>query len=144
MAKIKLVADVQMRVLVVEDNEELCQAIEHDLTKNSFDVVCVNRGTDAIKMLQSEEFDLVLCDWRLPDLGGLDLLGYVKQQLGTPFVLMTGFSDFIDKQDAYTSGASVFLSKPFNSTTLHAAIAKAMGLEEGTAEPLHELLKRKA
>jgi DNA-binding response OmpR family regulator len=130
----KLAADVRLKILVVDDDMDLGQVIESDLVKNGFEVVCVSRGVEAHSLLQKEKFDLVLCDWRLPDLGGLDLLGFVQQQLGIPFVLMTGFSDFIDKQAANCSGATAFLSKPFNSSALHAAIAQALG-GNGTASP---------
>jgi DNA-binding response OmpR family regulator len=141
MPKMKLVADVHLKVLVVEDNQELGDALERDLVEAGFEVNCVNSGIEARDLLQTEEFDLVLCDWRLPDFGGLDLLGFVRQQLGIPFVLMTGFSDFIDKQDVYSSGAAVFLSKPFDRSVLHSAISRALGLEGDLMKPLVEILK---
>lgn len=141
MPTMKLLANVQLKVLVVEDNLELAEAIQYDLSQVGFDVVCVYTGFEARNAIQEEEFDLILCDWRLPDFGGLDVLGFVKQNYEIPFILMTGFSDFIDKQDAYTSGASVFLSKPFNRTALHVALAEALGLDPKDMHPLNSVLK---
>ncbi|MEQ1878684.1 MAG: response regulator [Bdellovibrionia bacterium] len=142
MPKMKLIADVNIKVLVVEDDMELASMIEHDLHKAGFEVVTVGRGIEARDVLQEEEFDLVICDWKLPDFGGLDLLGFVRQRYGIPFVLMTGFSDFIQSQDVYESGAAVFLSKPFNRTVLHSAVSQALGLEAAATVSLQEVLKR--
>ena len=131
-----------MRILVVEDNIELSEVIEKDLFEAGFDVVVANSGIEARQLLLESDFDLVLSDWKLPGVGGLDLLGFVRQKVGIPFVFMTGFAEDIETEDVYTSGATVFLAKPFDGKTLHAAVSKALGLQEAMSLPLQELLKR--
>ncbi len=116
----------QLKILLVEDNKDFREILESDLSSAGYEVLSAVDGVSAREALEAEEVDIILCDWKMPVISGLDLLGYVRQRFNTPFVLMTGFSDFIEQSDVYASGAAVFLPKPFHRADLLAALNKAL------------------
>jgi len=121
-------ADVeeQRRILVVEDDVDLLASIDDCLTAAGYAVAGVTNGLRAQEVLENYTFDLILSDWRVPDFGGIDLLCFVRQFEKTPFILMTGFTDFIAQGDIYQSGASGFLPKPFNQEDLILTISTCL------------------
>ncbi|HEX4925131.1 MAG TPA: response regulator, partial [Bdellovibrionales bacterium] len=106
------------RILIVEDDVEFRDVLAECLVDAGYEVETTDNGLTARRLLELYGFDLVLSDWRMPGFGGLDLLCYVKQHLRTPFILMTGFGDFLAPSDVYESGAVSFLPKPFDRRDL--------------------------
>jgi DNA-binding NtrC family response regulator len=118
------------KILIVEDDPDFREAVEHALCKSGFYVVGTGSGSRARELLKKMQFDLILSDWKVPDFCGIDLLCYVQQHLKTPFVLMTGFAGFIEQQDVYQSGAAAFLNKPFSQEDLLLTIETCFNLAE--------------
>lgn len=100
------------KILIVEDDEFLSDLIRDCLSANNHEVCAVGTGEDALKQLESETYSVVLLDWQLPDMEGLDVLKTYKQNNGTAKVVMlTGMRGRQD--DGMESGADGFLTKPF-------------------------------
>jgi DNA-binding NtrC family response regulator len=132
----------QKRILLVEDDLEFLDTLESYLISVGFEVETAGNGLKARKMLEENEYDLVVSDWRVPELGGIDLLYFVQQHLGLPFVLMTGFSDFLKDDDIKEVGATAFLSKPFSPEDLLITIENSLNVRrtnKGNPEDYSEL-----
>jgi two-component system, NtrC family, response regulator HydG len=114
------------RILIVEDDLDFRDALADYLVDAGYEVETVDNGLLARNLIMQTKFDLIVSDWRLPDFAGIDLLCYVRQHLDIPFVLMTGFSDFINAEDVYESGAVAYLPKPFDRRDLIMTIESAL------------------
>ncbi len=102
-----------MRVLIIEDEESLRGAIEARLTKEDIDVVGVGTGQEALDLLGSEEFDVVVTDLRLPDIDGIEIIRKVREtDAETPFLLMTAYASVRTAVNALKAGAADYLMKP--------------------------------
>ncbi|MDD5718863.1 MAG: response regulator, partial [Candidatus Krumholzibacteria bacterium] len=104
------------QILVVDDEPELCRALDKLLTRNGYSVLTALDGEQALAILRQHDVHLVLTDLVMPKMGGLDLLraGRVLSP-GTEFVVITGHGTIEAAVDAMKLGAYDFVEKPFTS-----------------------------
>jgi DNA-binding response OmpR family regulator len=110
------------RVLLVDDDRELCQMLSEYLDAEHFDVKSVHDGSDALSELQNGEFEIVILDVMLPSVGGLDVLRKLGADCTTPILMLTARGDDVDRIVGLELGADDYLSKPFNPRELVARI----------------------
>ena len=110
------------RVLLVDDDRELCQMLSEYLDAEHFDVKSVHDGSDALAELQADEFEIVILDVMLPRLSGLDVLRKLGASYSTPILMLTARGDDVDRIVGLELGADDYLSKPFNPRELVARI----------------------
>src|SRR6202521_1989600 len=110
------------RVLLVDDDRELCQMVSDYLAAEHFDVQSVHDGGDALAELQSGHFEIVILDVMLPSVGGLDVLRKLGAAYTTPILMLTARGDDVDRIVGLELGADDYLSKPFNPRELVARI----------------------
>ena len=110
------------RVLLVDDDRELCQMLSEYLDAEHFDVKSVHDGGDALVELQNGEFEIVILDVMLPSVGGLDVLRKLGADCTTPILMLTARGDDVDRIVGLELGADDYLSKPFNPRELVARI----------------------
>jgi DNA-binding response OmpR family regulator len=110
------------RVLLVDDDRELCQMLSEYLDAEHFDVKSVHDGSDALVELQGGEFEIVILDVMLPSVGGLDVLRKLGADCTTPILMLTARGDDVDRIVGLELGADDYLSKPFNPRELVARI----------------------
>jgi two-component system response regulator AtoC len=116
-----------MRVLIIDDEEYVRLVLEQALREEGCDVVAVAQGEPGIKLLQSQPFDCIITDLRMPGIDGLGVLQWVADhQPGIDVVMLTGHGDVKDAVEAIKQGAWDFLVKdtPFDGTAVKAALAK--------------------
>ena len=118
------------RILVIEDDLQFRQMLEQILVRNSYEPVLVEDANIAQERLKSGSFDLVLSDIKLPQMSGVDLLNWIKENASVPVVLMTGFSDLLESKKAIELGADGFLAKPFKSEELTTVLSSILGKDE--------------
>ncbi len=112
-----------MRVLVVEDEHSLADALAHVLTRNSYSVDTVYDGESGYDNAASGLYDVIVLDIMLPKLNGLELLRRLRgEKIKTPVILLTAKSDVSDKIAGLDCGADDYLAKPFDSGELLARI----------------------
>ncbi len=93
------------------------------LTNEGYEVVEAENGRIAQEILNTgSSFDLVISDIKMPRMTGLELLKWIKSQMRTPVILVTGFSEILKTQEAYDLGADGFLPKPFEPEDIFQAI----------------------
>jgi DNA-binding response OmpR family regulator len=112
----------EARVLLVDDDRELCQMLSEYLTAEHFDVKSVHDGGEALAELQAGEFEIVILDVMLPSVGGLDVLRKLGASYATPILMLTARGDDVDRIVGLELGADDYLSKPFNPRELVARI----------------------
>ena len=123
-----------LRVLVVDDDEEMRSLLRRSLEFDGHHVTERDRGTQVLKTLREEAFDLVILDNRMPGLNGLDLLPILRREFPhVPVLLVTAFGGRQVASSALRLGATSYLEKPFRLGQLRDAIA---GLDPRAAGPV--------
>jgi DNA-binding response OmpR family regulator len=112
----------EARVLLVDDDRELCSMLSEYLHAEHFEVKSVHDGADALTQLQDGEFEIVILDVMLPNVGGFDVLRKLGASYTTPILMLTARGDDVDRIVGLELGADDYLSKPFNPRELVARI----------------------
>ena len=129
-------------LLLVEDNEDLL-ALMVKLLEREYSVYTAHNGKEAIRMIESNDIDLIVSDVMMPEMNGVELCRYVKGNFDIchiPIILLTAKNKEEDRIEAYESGADGFLSKPFNLSLLHARIKNLLRGKERTARDFKKQL----
>jgi DNA-binding NtrC family response regulator len=115
------------KVLVVDDDEELCRLIEAQLSQRRHQVSYTNRADEALKLLQNHDFDVTLADVQMAGMSGLALCEQIAtNRPDVPVIVMTGFGSMETAIDAIRAGAHDFITKPFEAEALSHAIQRAL------------------
>lgn len=109
------------RILIVDDERPIAHLIEMNLTHAGYLCRCAYDGEEALSLVDSEPFDLILLDIMLPLIDGYDLLEYIRP-LGVPVIFLTAKSDVRDKVRGLKLGADDYLTKPFEIIELLARV----------------------
>ena len=107
------------KILIVEDDLTFSQLLEGFIRKHKYEPFSAHTVKEALKLLNQENFDLLLVDYRLPDGTGLDILAQLNEKGNTiPLVIMTSFNDVRTAVKAIQLGASDYITKPVNPDEL--------------------------
>lgn len=112
-----------MRVLYVEDEKFLADAVKHNLEKKGIDVDHAADGEEGLDMAVSGIYDCMILDIMLPKLSGIEILERVREKgISTPIIMLSALSEVEDKVRGLNSGADDYLAKPFKTAELVARI----------------------
>ncbi len=101
------------KIMVVDDDKDMCFLLERFLTKHGFEVIITYNGKKALEALESNEIDLVLSDFRLDDMDGKTLLEKIKAiHPRLPIIIITAYSDVKIAVDVIKLGARDYITKP--------------------------------
>ncbi len=124
-----------MRILIVEDELHLAEALTQILKKNNYTVDAVHDGESGIDNALSGIYDLIILDIMLPKMNGISILKHIrKQEIATPVILLTAKGEISDKVMGLDSGADDYLPKPFATEELLARI-RALSRRKGDILP---------
>ncbi|MEA2601287.1 MAG: two-component system, OmpR family, copper resistance phosphate regulon response regulator CusR [Acidobacteriota bacterium] len=127
-----------MRILVVEDEDVLAQALVEVLEDECYAVDRAGDGEMASELADVNEYDLIVLDWTIPPPTGIELLRTWRQAgRDTPVLMLTGRTAVDDKVDGLDTGADDFLGKPFQLPEL---MARVRSLLRRRAKPLQATL----
>jgi two-component system response regulator RegX3 len=110
------------RILVVEDEETLAEAISFLLSKEGFDVAVAATGPEAIETFDKSGADLILLDLMLPGLSGTEVCRQIRTKSSVPIIMLTAKDSEIDKVVGLELGADDYVTKPYSSRELIARI----------------------
>lgn len=110
------------RILVVEDEETLAEAISFLLSKEGFDVAVAPSGPAAIESFEKSGADLILLDLMLPGLSGTEVCRQIRAKSSVPIIMLTAKDSEIDKVVGLELGADDYVTKPYSSRELIARI----------------------
>ncbi|MBQ7574112.1 MAG: response regulator transcription factor [Clostridia bacterium] len=120
-----------MRILIVEDEKRLAEALEHILKKNNYTVDVVYDGEDGLDYIESGIYDVVVLDNMLPKMNGVDILREIRREgMDVPVIMLTALGEISDKVRGLDAGADDYLAKPFDTDELLARI-RALGRRRG-------------
>jgi two-component system, NtrC family, response regulator PilR len=126
-------------ILVVDDELSMRELLEYMLNREGYQVTCAEDGRKAIRLLEKDQYDLLLCDIKLGDISGLDVLRASKRSSqDTVVILISAYASTETAVEAMNEGAYDYVPKPFNKDELLQTIAKALDIK--TVEHEKELL----
>jgi DNA-binding response OmpR family regulator len=124
-----------MRILIVEDELHLAEALTQILKKNNYAVDAVYDGEAGLDNALSNIYDLIILDIMLPKMDGISILRNIRKQgISTPIILLTAKGEISDKVTGLDSGADDYLPKPFAAEELLARI-RALSRRKGEVMP---------
>ncbi|MFZ1687564.1 MAG: sigma-54 dependent transcriptional regulator [Flavobacteriales bacterium] len=119
------------RILLIDDDTDICLLLSKFFTKKGYDVATAGRGATALELLRQQAFDLVLCDHRLPDTDSLAMLGEVRAlRPGTPVIIITGYSDMRTAVELMRRGAFDYVVKPLYPDEILGKVQEAIAAGE--------------
>jgi len=116
---------VGARLLLVEDDEALAELVTYILEREGFDVVRTPDGDEALLQVAEEAPDIVLLDWMIEGLSGIEVCRQLRrkpQTAGIPIIMLTARGDEADRLRGFETGADDYVSKPFSSKELVARV----------------------
>jgi len=114
-------------VLVVDDEPKLCDLLASALSQNGITVFTAGNGLHALKVLEAEDIDLVISDWRMPSMDGPQLLAEIKSRFPQlPVIVMTAYSTVKNAVQSMRNGAFDYIAKPFDIDELDITVSKAL------------------
>ena len=116
------------RVLIIDDDTYICTLLEKYLKKNGFEVEVAYTGKTGLAKLKKENFDIVLCDFRLPDVDGKQMLTDIKEHNSAiQVIIITGYSDVRIAVQLIKAGAYEYVTKPIYPEEILTIIKSASG-----------------
>ena len=126
-----------MRILLVEDDKMIAEAVSNGLKTARYAVDWVNNGNTAEQALNSQQYDLVLLDLGLPGQDGLQVLKHLRQEKNnTPVLIVTARDDLDCRLAGLDGGADDYIIKPFDLSELLARIRAVLRRQSGQSTPL--------
>ena len=104
-----------LKILIAEDDRELCQLFSHVLMKHGYDVKGVSDGQEALRALDSDYYDLIISDIMMPKVDGYEFVRQLRESGNqTPVMMITARDAFDDMRQGYMSGTDDYMVKPIN------------------------------
>src|SRR5271155_4786832 len=110
------------RVLVVDDDAELCQLVTRFLAREGFAITWARNGEAGVERALAEDYSLIMLDVMMPDTDGFDVLRRIRERSRTPILMLTARGDTQDRIRGLEMGADDYLPKPFDPAELVARI----------------------
>ena len=111
------------KILLVEDDLEIAGWLSDWFKQENFVFETTDNGEDALQLLEQFEFDVIILDWGLPDITGIEVCKRYRSKGGdTPVLFLTGKGEIDDKEVGLDSGADDYLTKPFDVRELAARV----------------------
>ncbi len=130
---------MRSRILVADDEPSIRKVLQAHLARDGHAVEAATDGAHAIARLGADPFDLVITDLKMPEIGGLELLAYIRQNHpGLPVIVITAHGTVDSAVEALKLGAQDFITKPFDLAELRVAIDKALRAERASRRSLQE------
>ncbi|MBK9144470.1 MAG: response regulator transcription factor [Candidatus Melainabacteria bacterium] len=111
------------KILLVEDNEDMALLVSDGLSAERHIVESFGDGLEAMEALRMNDYDVIILDWQLPGMSGLDILKNYRSAGGSaPVVMLTGKGAIAEKEQGLDSGADDYVTKPFDVRELAARV----------------------
>jgi two-component system alkaline phosphatase synthesis response regulator PhoP len=128
---------VRHRILVVDDEEDLLELVGFKLSREGYQVQCVGSGEEALKQVRKEPPSLIVLDWMLPAVDGLEVCRRLKGDPKTrdiPIVMLTAKGEESDIVKGFERGADDYIAKPFSPRVLAARVKALLRRREVGAD----------
>lgn len=110
------------RILVIDDDKELCNIIKKYLENESYQVSLAHTGSSGLKQMEENEYQLILLDIMLPEISGFSVLSEIRAISNVPVLMLTAKDEESDKIRGLRNGADDYMTKPFSIRELMARV----------------------
>src|SRR5579883_3407568 len=125
------------KVLLVEDDSELCDVLGHTLTSRGFIVKAVKDGHSALEHLKVNKYDVIVLDWMMPGVSGIDVCRQLRSNGNrTPILMLTARTSDDDTEHGLDAGGDDYLTKPFENKVLAARLRALLRRPPLCSEPV--------
>ncbi len=115
------------RILVVDDEPLVCDSVSRLLVSDGHEVTATTSATEALSLVEKSRFDLVIVDYEMPVMGGIELAGRIRALLPDQRIIMiTAYGEKLARSGQEVEGVDLVLSKPFSAEEMRQAIAGMM------------------
>jgi len=119
----------QLKILVADDDRIQLSILKKRLQKHGFEVVTCNDGREAKEEFERNPVDLVIADYMMPNMDGLELLETLRKDgVDIPFIIITAYGDIDSTMKAFKLGVTDYITKPFDSDELVITVQKALNI----------------
>ncbi|MCX5776694.1 MAG: response regulator [Candidatus Firestonebacteria bacterium] len=119
--------EIKAKILIAEDDQGIRGLLEQGLESKNYNITTAANGQEAIGKIKKETFDLILCDIKMPGVGGIEVLKEAKNRNpDTRVIMITGYGEDAAYIDSKRFGATGFINKPFNIDEVVASVEKAL------------------
>ena len=125
----------QISIVVIDDDRMIRQILQSALSKKGFDIYTAENGTLGVEVAQTENVDLILLDWLMPQVDGMEVLKQLKSDPKTkhiPVFMLTGKGNQKDISQAIEAGCDDYIVKPFNISEIDKTIKNKLTKIAGT------------
>ena len=119
------------KVLIIDDDEELCELVSEYLSVEGFDTSVVHDGASGLNEARSGKYDLAILDVMMPKMNGFEVLKNLRQDSTLPVLMLTARGDDMERIVGLESGADDYLPKPFNPRELVARLRAILRRVQG-------------
>lgn len=123
------------KLLIADDDVELCQLLAEYLSAEAFEVTCVHDGQQAIEQASGGDYDLLILDVMMPKVMGFDVLKKIRETTHIPVIMLTARGDDVDRIVGLELGADDYLPKPCNPRELLARLRAILRRSDFTKNP---------
>ncbi|HBW35812.1 response regulator transcription factor [Desulfosporosinus sp. BICA1-9] len=123
-----------MKLVLVDDEPEILTLVKDYLSREGFMVLTAVNGLDGMQLIEREKPDLVLLDWMLPGMSGLEMCKRLRETSTIPIIMLTAKSEEIDRVLGLEFGADDYIVKPFSLRELAARIKTVLRRSSGTSQ----------
>lgn len=118
------------KILLVEDASNLAQVIVREFENSGYEILHANNGEEALELYNNHRPDVIILDWMLPKMDGLEVMRRIRQIAPTPILMLTARDEVIDRVVGLEVGADDYLIKPFNMRELLARVRSLLRRSE--------------
>lgn len=119
-----------MKILIVDDEEKLLKILKKYFEVEGFSVETALDGEEAIFKIDENKIDLVILDWMIPKISGIEVCKYIKENTNAKVLMLTARTQFDDELEALNIGADEYVKKPFDIRVLVMRGKKLLNLEK--------------
>ncbi|MFC1734240.1 sigma-54-dependent transcriptional regulator, partial [candidate division KSB1 bacterium] len=131
------------QLLLVDDTKITLEILQRNLEKKSFKVFTAQNVSEALSVLEIHKIDLVITDYKMPHVSGIDLIKHVRENYkNTEVMMITGYASIEGAIHAIKAGAEEYLAKPFTDEELYKAVGKALD-KKNIRQAWHETVQNK-
>lgn len=119
-----------MTIMIVDDEKALVKILKTYFQNEGFNVIDVSNGEDAIKKCDECKIDLVILDWMIPKLNGIEVCRYIKENINAKVLMLTAKTQVDDELEALEVGADDYIKKPFDLRVLIKRAKKLLNIDK--------------
>ena len=131
-----------LTLLLVDDEAKMLDFMASYFRREGYDVVTATTGAEALRLAQSAKPAVVVLDWMMPEMSGIDVCRELRRTSRAGIIMVTARADETDKIIGLEVGADDYVTKPFSLRELHARVRSLIRRLEGRGEPQDKLLER--